>query len=304
MISVCNSIENNFLKYMKLAMLKKYLFLIIIIYVLSPEYGFSQSLNLMTYNIRLDVAVDGVNKWDNRKEVFAAQIKFYEPDVLGIQESMPNQVSYLDSNLTNYKHIGIAREGVGKGEASPIFYNTQRLSLVTQNTFWLSETPEKISKGWDASYLRVCTYALFADIKTRRKFWVFNTHLDNDGEVARKKSIELILKKVQTINTKNYPFFLMGDFNATPETAVIVGLKKIMNDSKDVSVAKPFGPQGSFNNFEFDKPVTMLIDYIFVTKSADVVVNKYAVLSDSYNLKYPSDHLPVFVQVKLVKKYN
>ncbi len=261
-----------------------------------------QTLNLMTYNVRLDVAVDGGNRWDNRKEIFASQIKFYEPDILGIQESLPNQVNYLDSNLTHYKHIGIAREGLNKGESSSIFYNTNRLTVVKQNTFWLSETPGKISKGWDASYLRVCTYALFTDKKTGKQFWVFNTHLDNNGVIARAKAVELILKTIDSANAKKLPVFLMGDFNSTPETDVIVNLKKILNDSREVSVAKPFGPDGTFNNFEFNKPVTMLIDYIFTSKSANVAVNKYAVLSDSYDLKYPSDHLPVFVQIKLSGK--
>lgn len=155
---------------------------------------FCQSLNVMTYNVRLDVAVDGANRWDNRKDFFASQIQFYEPDILGIQESLPNQVNYLDSALHHYKHIGIGREGLNRGESSSIFYNQQRLKLLKENTFWLSETPERISKGWDASYLRVCTYGLFQDKKSGHQFWVFNTHLDNNGVVAREKSIELIVK--------------------------------------------------------------------------------------------------------------
>jgi endonuclease/exonuclease/phosphatase family metal-dependent hydrolase len=269
---------------------------------LTVNNAFCQPLNLMTYNIRLDSKSDGENQWDKRKEIMAGQIKFYGPDILGIQEAMPGQVKYLDSSLTDYKHIGIAREGAEKGEASSIFYNTTRLLLIQQNTFWLSQTPDSISKGWDASYQRVCTYALFTDKKTNRQFWVFNTHLDNNGVVAREKSVELILRKIQAISTKHLPVFFMGDFNATPEMDVIVNLKKTMNDSKEVSSAKPFGPDGTFNNFEFNKPVTMLIDYIFISKAAGIVVNKYAVLSDSYNLKYPSDHLPVFVQISFQKK--
>lgn len=169
--------------------------------------GISQPLKLMTYNVRLDVAVDGENKWDNRKELFTGLIKFHEPDILGIQESLPNQVNYLASNLLNFRHVGIAREGLNKGESSSIFYNFYRLELNESNTFWLSPTPDIVSKGWDASYLRVCTYALFTDKKTGRKFWVFNTHLDNNGIIARKKSIEL-----------NFLFFLWGTLIVRPMT--------------------------------------------------------------------------------------
>lgn len=269
---------------------------------LTVNNAFCQPLNLMTYNIRLDSKSDGENQWDKRKEIMAGQVKFYGPDILGIQEAMPGQVKYLDSNLTDYKHIGIAREGVNKGESSPIFYNSSRLNMVKQNTFWLSETPEKISKGWDASYLRVCTYGLFRDKITKKIFWVFNTHLDNNGIVARKKSVELILQKIKLVNIKDLPVFFMGDFNAEPDADVIKDLKKEMNDARDISEEKPFGPPGTFNGFEFNKPVTMLIDYIFICKSPGITVLKYAVLSDSYNLKYPSDHLPVFVQISFQKK--
>ncbi|MCX6205607.1 MAG: endonuclease/exonuclease/phosphatase family protein [Bacteroidetes bacterium] len=266
-------------------------------FLLIAFQGISQPLKLMTYNVRLDVAVDGENKWDNRKELFTGLIKFHEPDILGIQESLPNQVSYLSSNLLNFRHVGIAREGNNKGESSSIFYNFYRLELNESNTFWLSPTPDMVSIGWDASYLRVCTYALFTDKKTNRQFWVFNTHLDNNGIFARKKSVELILKKINSTNSKKLPVFFMGDFNSSPNDEIIVQLKNEMNDAQEISLALPYGPAGSFNNFEFNKPVTQLIDYIFIAKKAKLRVDKYAILSDSYNLKYPSDHLPVFVQI-------
>jgi endonuclease/exonuclease/phosphatase family metal-dependent hydrolase len=131
---------------------------------------FGQSLKLMTYNIRLDVAVDGQNNWTHRKDFLTSQIRFYEPDVLGVQEARPNQVVDMDRALLAYNHVGIAREGEGKGEASSIFYKKDRLALIETNTFWLSQTPGEISKGWDAAYNRVCTYALFEDKKTGQKF--------------------------------------------------------------------------------------------------------------------------------------
>ena len=283
-------------------MQKNLLFFSLIVCELTTPYIFSQPLNIMTYNIRLDVEADGINKWANRAPFFTAQIKFYEPDILGMQETVPGQVNYLDSALANYKHIGTGREGPHKGESSPIFYNSKRFKPEQENTFWLSETPAQISKGWDAAYLRVCTYALFTDTKTKQQFWVFNTHLDNNGKLAREKSVELILKKMDSVNTKKLPIIFTGDFNAGPESEVVMNVKKIMADARDISVEKPFGPKGSFNNFEFDKPVTLLIDYIFVSKSVNITVNKYAVLSDSYDLKYPSDHLPVFAQINLNKK--
>lgn len=263
-----------------------------------------QTIKLMTYNIRLDVAVDGENDWTHRKDFFASQIQFYEPDIFGIQEAKPNQVIDISSLLTQYDNVGIGREGVGKGESSSIFYKRERFRIKESNTFWLSETPNEISKGWDAAYNRVCTYALFVDKKTKDAFWVFNTHLDHIGEEARTKGIELILSKIESLNSKKYPVLFMGDFNSEPTTARIIALKKVMDDSRAISEEKPFGPSGTFNNFKHDEAVTKLIDYIFISKKTNYKVIKYAVLSDSKDLKYPSDHLPVFVEIDLNNNYG
>jgi endonuclease/exonuclease/phosphatase family metal-dependent hydrolase len=258
-----------------------------------------QTIKVMTYNIRLDVAVDGENDWAHRKDFFNGQILFYEPDFLGVQEVRPNQVIDMANALAQYSYIGTGREGIGKGESSNIFYKKEKYTLKEANTFWLSETPDTISKGWDAAYHRVCTYGLFKDIKSKKLIWVFNTHLDHIGEKARTKGIELILSRIALVNKKNYPVVFMGDLNTEPTEERIIALKKEMIDCKEVSLQKPFGPSGSFNNFKHDEPVTKLIDYIFISKLSNIVVNKYAVLSDSKNLRYPSDHLPVYVELKI-----
>ena len=264
----------------------------------------AQSLKAMTYNIRLDVASDVNNAWPFRKDFFAAQVRFYEPDILGVQEAMPHQVVDLERLLPQYNQVGIGREGVGKGESSNIFYKKDKFTIIQTNTFWLSETPEAISMGWDAACHRVCTYALFQEAKTNQLFWVFNTHLDHIGEQARTKGIKLILAQINQLNTLNYPVIFMGDFNSEPQEERIVALKKVMNDTREVSLEKPFGPVGTFNNFEHDRSVTALIDYIFISKKSNLKVIKYAVLSDSKDLKYPSDHLPVYVEMVFHKNNN
>ncbi|MBK7562168.1 MAG: endonuclease/exonuclease/phosphatase family protein [Chitinophagaceae bacterium] len=264
------------------------------------SYGSNaQSLKLMTYNIRLDVAVDGENDWAHRKDFFAAQIQFYEPDIFGIQEARPHQVTDIANSLPTYAYTGIGRDGIGKGESSNIYYKNDRFMLKETHTFWLSPTPDSISKGWDAAFNRICTYVLLKDLRTKKIFWVFNTHLDHVGEEARTKGIQLILSRIAAVNTMNYPVIFMGDFNSEPTTERISDLKKQMNDCRDISKEKPFGPAGTFNNFKHNETVTKLIDYIFISKSAHITVKKYAVLSDSDKLKYPSDHLPVYVELKI-----
>ncbi len=269
-----------------------------ILVLLLSLFTYSQNLKVMTYNIRLDVAVDGENDWSHRKDFFTSQIQFYEPDVFGIQEATPNQVIDISNALSQYNHIGIGREGVGKGESSNIYYKKERFSVSKETTFWLSETPNEISKGWDAACNRVCTFALFEDLKSNKSFWVFNTHLDHIGEVARTKGIELILSKIEAVNNQKLPLIFMGDFNSEPNENRIIELKKIMNDSRELSVEKPFGPFGTFNNFQYNEPATKQIDYIFLSKNSSFIVNKYAVLTDSKNLRFPSDHFPVYIEMK------
>ncbi|MGV3695914.1 endonuclease/exonuclease/phosphatase family protein [Flavobacterium sp.] len=258
----------------------------------------AQDLKLITYNIRLDVASDGENAWPNRKEYWASQMKFYEPDIFGIQEALPHQVTDIAAMLPEYGYVGAGRDGDGKGESSNIFFKKNRFRVLQQNTFWLSETPDVISRGWDAALNRVCTYALFKDAETTHTFWVFNTHLDHMGELARTNSIKLILSKITELNAQNHPVFLMGDFNSEPTEQRIIDLKKQMDDSHDCSESKPFGPSGTFNGFKYNEAVTKRIDYIFLSQKSRWKVKKYAVLSDSKDLKYPSDHLPVYIEVQ------
>src|SRR3970282_649922 len=268
-----------------------------VVFLLMSIFLNAQTLKVMTYNIRLDVASDGENDWNHRKDYFTSQIRFYEPDIFGVQEAKPNQVIDIVTSLLQYDNVGIGREGIGKGESSNIFYKKERFRVKETNTFWLSETPNQISKGWDAAFNRVCTYALFKDLKTKQLFWIFNTHLDHIGEDARTKGIQLIISKIKELNTKKYPVIFMGDFNSEPSENRIITLKKVMDDSREVSQEKPFGPSGTFNNFRHDEPVTKLIDYIFISKNSILKVKKYAILSDSRDLRYPSDHLPVYVEI-------
>jgi endonuclease/exonuclease/phosphatase family metal-dependent hydrolase len=257
----------------------------------------AQSLKIMTYNIRLNLDSDRENSWANRKDYFTSQIQFYEPDIFGVQEATPVQVTDIASSLLQYSYVGIGREGIGKGESSNVYYKRERFNMIQESTFWLSETPNEISKGWDAACNRVCTYVLLKDKKTKKIFWVFNTHLDHIGEEARTKGIELILSKIKSLNTQNYPVIFMGDFNSEPTEQKIIDLKKEMLDCADISIQKPFGPSGTFNGFKHNEAVTKRIDYIFISKNSKFSVNKYAVLSDSKDLKYPSDHLPVYIEL-------
>lgn len=272
-------------------------FLAVIFFIFSTGRGMAQTLKIVTYNIRLDLKSDGVNAWDQRKDFLTDQLKFYEPDLFGIQEALPNQVQDIARALAAYQHLGVGRESNNTGEASAIFFKKDRFLVLDSGTFWLSETPAIVSKGWDATYKRICTYALFADKKSGKQFWMFNTHLDNVGQVARTEGIQLILHKMKELNKVKLPLILTGDFNTEPSEPLIQDLRQKMTDTRLASIQKPFGPAGSFNGFLHNEAVTRLIDYIFISHGSRWTVEKYAILSDSRDLRYPSDHLPVFVEL-------
>ena len=143
---------------------------------------------------------------------------------------------------------------------------------------------------------RICTWALLEDTASGQKLRVFNTHFDHIGQVARQNSAALILKKMAEMNTEDVPAVFMGDLNTEPGTAPIEQIAESMRDAHDYSLEPPFGPEGTFNGFEFKEPVTRRIDYIFVSHGLEVL--QYAVLSDSRNCHYPSDHLPVLARLR------
>ncbi|HOZ75038.1 MAG TPA: endonuclease/exonuclease/phosphatase family protein [Flavobacterium sp.] len=259
----------------------------------------SQELKTMSYNLRVDFGGDGENNWEFRRDLLAGQLGFYAPDFIGTQEGKYHQLGFITTALPEYDYIGISRDGSKTdGEFSAIFYNHKRFKVIDDKTFWLSETPNQKSKGWDAALERICTYGLFEEIATGKKCYVFNTHLDHIGELARTNSAKLIVEKIKSVNTKNLPVIFTGDFNSEPNSAAYQAILALLHDSKTICKSKPFGPAGTFNGFKFHEPVTLLIDYIFVSKG-NIEVLKQAVLSDSKDCKYPSDHLPVFTQLKV-----
>ena len=264
-----------------------------------PAYGQKRSekaLNLMTYNIRYSNPGDGVNAWPNRKDWVKDLVEFYDTDILCVQEALKDQVDYLLKD-SRFELEGVGRDdGKAKGEYSAILYNKNRFRKERSGTFWLSETPGQPSKGWDAQIIRICTWVKLFDKATKKDFFVFNTHYDHMGVKAREKSSELIREKIKQIAGK-LPVILSGDLNTNPETQPISVLKTFLKDAKEISKAKPYGPEGTFNAFKFDAKLKDRIDYIFVNDQFDVL--KFAVLSDSKDQRYPSDHLPVLVKVQI-----
>lgn len=273
--------------------------LFFLLYLTLSTAATAQALRFLTYNIRYDNPNDGDNAWPKRRDWLAAQIGFYSPDVFGIQEGLHHQVEFLAQSLPQYAWVGVGRDdGRQAGEYSALYYRRDRFGLLDSGTFWLSETPDQPSKGWDAALNRVCTYALLRDSATGRSLWVFNTHFDHMGQEARRQSAALILQKIREKNPDNLPVFVMGDFNSEPGDAPVAVMKSALMDTQDACEIPTFGPPGTFNGFKFHEPVTRRIDYIFAGGTG-LQVLRHAVLSDSKDCHYPSDHLPVMADISI-----
>lgn len=278
---------------------KKYIVLIFLFSALSSQA--QTEIKAMSYNIRLDIASDGENRWDIRKDKVAGLMNYYEADFIGMQEVLLNQLKYLQEHLSGYDYIGVGRDdGKEVGEFSCIFFKNDKFELIRQNTFWLSPTPDSVSKGWDAAIKRICTYGLFKSKKTKQLFWVFNTHFDHIGKTARLESAKLIIERIQELNTKNYPVILMGDFNSRPDEPPAQYIMANMENSRSIS-KMIHGPADTWNAFKFHEKPSGCIDYVFVSKDKKISVSKFITITDSYDLKYPSDHLPVMATVLINK---
>lgn len=253
-------------------------------------------LNVATFNLRMDTPNDGENAWPNRKEMVKGLFRFHDFDICGTQEGYKHQLDDI-LQLGNYAYVGVGRDdGKDAGEHSAIFYKKDRFDVVENGDFWYSETPDVPGKGWDATCCnRICSWAKFRDNETGKEFFVFNSHYDHQGRVARKNSSFLLLKQLKEI-AGDFPVFCTGDFNATPddEPIQIIYNDGKMKDSYLVTKQPPYGTVGTFNSFDLSSSMKNRIDYVWLTDG--ITVTKYGVLNEQQYGRFPSDHFPVMIQ--------
>ena len=257
-------------------------------------------LRLMTYNIRLDLASDGVNSWSHRRDWVAAQIDWLHPDIFGMQEVLPNQKADLIASLPRYRVIGGGRDdGAGKGEASPIGFDTQRFELLENGLYWLSPTPTVPSKGWDAAYTRIATWARLGIRGTKQKLLVISTHWDNEGQVARHESAWQISRWLEANRKPCERVLVFGDFNSEIGTEPLQTIMKesTLRDARAITKSPPFGPAATFNGFKNPPESSGAIDHFLLGDGVDV--QRYVVLSQLIDGRWPSDHFPVIVDISV-----
>ncbi|TDI73276.1 MAG: endonuclease/exonuclease/phosphatase family protein [Bacteroidetes bacterium] len=259
----------------------------------------SSIVNVMTFNIRYANPGDGVHIWDNRKSWVAEIILQESPVAVGIQEALRHQVDTLAARLPEYRWVGVGRDdGVNLGEFTPIFYKISALNLVDSGTFWLSDTPGDVgSTGWDAALPRIATWARFSLKESPRGLLVVNSHFDHRGEKARLESARLLREWIAD-NSNGDPVVLLGDFNVRetepPYAEIVRG--GYLKDSAEFT-EQPDN-LNTFRGFEVGSVDPVRIDYVFTSDA--IVVLSHTVLDESRLDYYPSDHLPVVVQLRLM----
>lgn len=264
-----------------------------------------EELNVVSFNIRMGVAKDGENSWEYRKAASAEMVKTLAPDIMGVQEAFDFQTEYIKEQCPDYDGVGVGRDdGKTSGEIMMIFYNTKKVKLEKWGTFWLSETPDVPSFGWDAACRRTATWALLKMRKSGKEFYYVNTHLDHIGRVAEKNGLKLIVDRIDSINPQGFPMILTGDFNVLPQDAVLNDLDKIMSSARATADTTDSTP--SFN--AFGKPLKqaaigdqfvdlattdgLTIDYIYYSGFSKCP--KFRTVTESFaDVPYISDHYPV-----------
>lgn len=264
----------------------------------------AQEITVATFNLRYSIEEnhdkDSVNgeDWKRRGPVIASMVRFHEFGIFGTQEVLLHQLKDLTAWLPDYKYVGVGRDdGKQEGEHTAVFYEIEKFKVLDHGDFWLSETPEKPSMGWDGTCChRMCTWVHFEELKSGEKFYFFNTHFDHQAIIARRESSKLILQKIESIAGDD-PVILMGDLNGDHESEWYKTLadSKILKDTYG-QVEVPYVNNGSFNGFGRRTSGKSIIDHVFVSKH--FTAEKWGILTDTYHGKYPSDHFPVLVKLK------
>lgn len=257
----------------------------------------SKDLKFISFNIRLgsewSAGQDGEHYWDYRKEAVLAMIAQEDPDAIGMQEVLPGQLHFLDSALSGYQRVGVGREdGKEEGECMAVFFKRDRFGLVDSHTYWLSETPDSVSMGWDAACFRTVTMTLLRDKLNAKEVLYMNTHLDHVSATARAESMKLLTGLAKEWVAADVPIVVGGDMNTSADDSIFNALLEC-GFSKARDVAPISDNEMTFNGFGKTDPIQ--IDHYFVR---NINVKEFHTLNGDYGVPYISDHYPVMMKIE------
>ncbi|WP_227739071.1 endonuclease/exonuclease/phosphatase family protein [Halorientalis pallida] len=270
---------------------------------MADSRGCAAELRVMSYNVRYPSGEGGRNAWVYRRDPLVSTIRFHRPDIVGLQEVHHDRVDDFRAALPGFEWLETGRSGKTYGDHAAIGFHRERFTLETDGRFWLSETPDTPSRGWDAALVRLVRYVGLYDEVTDVSLFHFNTHFDHRGETARRRSAQLLRSRIDAISGDE-PVVVTGDLNCRPGsephrrlTDESLSNGRALHDAGMVADAPNHGPDTSMTDFT-DLVPEKKIDYVFVTPTVEV--GRHGILSDSYgDGRYPSDHLPVLADVEV-----
>lgn len=267
------------------------------------------TIKVMSFNMKRNYFSFGKNSWEKRAALVAQVIRQNSPDIMGTQELTTVSLSDMQRLLPEYSYVGQGRGGGMNGEFSAIFFRTERFTLLHDETFWLSQTPDTPSRGWLALFPRICTACRLATKDgSGTVLRVYNTHLDHISYLARINGLKLIVKHVleHQNSDKPTPVVLMGDFNATPNSKTLRAWQNSLlgseqwaptNNSYNMLLQNSPAELGrSYHGFR-GTVTGMPIDYIFTSK--DISLRAVEIRRDNFSSRFPSDHYPVIAELDL-----
>ena len=252
------------------------------------------TMTIMSTNVRYIAPEDILNKsWFNRAELILDDINSVKPDIIGFQEATFIHYAYLQKVMDGYDSEMAYRDNFVLSEGCPIFYRTDKFEKIDSGSFWLSETPEVMSKDWGSEHYRICVYLRLREIESGKEFLVFNTHLDHTSDLARINGIAVVLDKIAEFG--DIPAYLMGDLNAKENSKTIQSTKDNFDDAKLISPITE--DTATFHGWgEAEDP--RRIDYILISKG-DAEVYEYHVVNNLHGDSYSSDHSSIYIKTKL-----
>ena len=259
------------------------------------EVSDSSQIKVMSYNIRCHAPDDfGHKNWFYRANLVVDTIENAQPGIIGFQEVNSWQYDYLCDVMPLYDSIIEYRDDIPVySEGCPVFYRTDLYTLIDKGSFWLSETPDVMSKEWGSACYRICSYARLKDNFSEKEFVIFNTHLDHVSDEARIKGIQVVLNKIEEFGS--IPAILMGDLNAVEDSetyrSATINFDDVKYQTENTMTSCTFQNWGT----ELDRDC---IDYILTSKG-DFEVDSYKVITDTYDGDYTSDHFPITAIIKL-----
>jgi len=273
--------------------------------VFKPKVKNGLLVRIASYNIRYATVADEKtgNGWAIRKQPLADLIRRHGLNVVGTQEGNFKQMDELMELLPEYDYIGYPYAGkTSMDHTASIVYKKAQYEVVDHGVFWYSETPDTASIGWDATDMRICTWARMKHKTSKREFYFFTSHFYWRYVTAKRNSGAVMVQKIKEIVKDDLPVISTGDLNSNPSTAQIKEVKDLLGDAYDLTETPRSGPTGTgFPGGVFEGNPGSRIDYVFVNDKIQVLT--YAVLTDKYGElgRYPSDHLPVVCDLLLKK---